>query len=119
MTHVTSGFNCLRIAHLHVASELNAFIALPTGYGKSVCYALLSFVFNKLYSLPYPTSVVLRVMNLSMHECIRQGMSACVHVSSGIALLPPMEVADVTVRSAAKEPIATLFIDEAHCVQKW
>ena len=50
------------------ASGLNAFIALPTGYGKSVCYALLFFVFDKLYSLPHHTSVVLSVMNLSTVE---------------------------------------------------
>ena len=82
VTHVTSGFNCLRIAYLHVAAELNAFITLPTGYGKSVCYALLSFVFNKLYSLPYPIFIVLRVMNLSMHECIKQGMCQPVYMSA-------------------------------------
>lgn len=42
----------------------DVFVALPTGYGKSLCYAALPFAFDCVRSVSKPSSIVLVVSPL-------------------------------------------------------
>ena len=47
-----------------IASGNDVFVALPTGYGKSLCYAMLPLVFDKLHGRSPKTSIVVCISPL-------------------------------------------------------
>lgn len=47
------------------ASGKDVFVALPTGYGKSLCYQILPILFDALRGHPTPTSIIVIVTPLT------------------------------------------------------
>ena len=65
------------------AEDRDVFVSLPTGYGKSSCYALLPAVFDRKKNLPEKTSIVVIVSPLvalmkdQTSSFTAKGISAC------------------------------------------
>jgi ATP-dependent DNA helicase RecQ len=62
------GYTCLKdeqkkALHSFVSGK-DVFVSLPTGYGKSLCYALLPIVFNKIRGIAESRSIVMVVSPL-------------------------------------------------------
>ena len=66
------GYGHLKEKHYQAVSEFvsgkDVFVSLPTGGGKSLCYAVLPSVFDTLRNRTIPTSLVIVEPIDSLHE---------------------------------------------------
>lgn len=129
-------------------SGKDVFVSVPTGYGKTVCYACLPMVFDTIHGheLPYSVIIVvsplkalmreqvliLRAKGLSVIQVsgdsedmeqdlkanISKGMYQVIYTSPEI-LLANKEWSDVFQSSALRQRLVGVVIDEAHCIKKW
>ena len=123
---------------------LHVVVNLPTGYGKSLCYALCPLTCNRLrnvqkkeeQSILVLISPLKALMNDQIFSLTCLGLSclkltpdvsessiSCIQ-SGGIqvAILSPKSLERVVVRRAlqlVKEHIHCVAIDEAHCIEQW
>ena len=80
----TMGFEQLRSeqarAIMEVLEHKDVFVVLPTGYGKSLCYAILPLVFDKLYkkkgSIAMVVSPLISLMKDQVNEFVSLGLTA-------------------------------------------
>ena len=146
------GYDCLKPKQLEVLSEFvsgkDVFVCLPTGSGKSLCYALLPLVFDKLtrdHHKPQQTSsfiVVVSPLIALMKDQVdsfkKKGIrsvyvsptdeEAKLSVLSGefqlVYISPETLITDrqwrkILESSFFSENLVGLVVDEAHCVKKW
>ena len=124
------------------------FVSVPTGYGKTVCYACLPLVFDTLHGheLPYSVIIVISPLKALMKEQVlilkAKGLSVIqvsgdsedmeqdlkantskgryqVIYASPEILLANKEWADVFQSPALRQHLVGIIIDEAHCIKKW
>ena len=125
----------------------DVFVSLPTGYGKSLCYALLPSIFNTKKGLTEKTSICLIVSPLialmkdqssfftqkgisagfvgdkvsTDKECkrrIRKGEFQLVFISPE-ALFLTTEWRGMLSSDLYRHYLVGFIVDEAHCVKKW
>ena len=127
------------------ASGRDVFVALPTGFGKSYCFALLPTVFDHLRAGKDPSIVVcvspLTALMMEQRDklCTRgllaefvgelqQDISAMKGVESGRyqvvyispeALLLNPQWREMLLSNTYRENLVAFVIDENHCITKW
>ena len=124
----------------------DVFVSLPTGSGKSLCYAVLPWTFDCLRSIPKPSSIIIVVSPLialmkdQVSSFMKKGLSAVyvgeqssnddkiAQIHGGqyqvVFFSPELLLTDETWRdmlqtSVYKENLVGFIVDEAHCVKKW
>ena len=121
----------------------DVFMLLPTGFGKSICYQALPFLFNHKLGLAVTQKrAVLMVSPLSLRErsveavVISSGSRETSAVdkeflateenmkSASIIFSSPEALAYTKWRQVLEHPsvssrVCAIVIDEAHCVSKW
>lgn len=145
------GYTCLKDEQKMVLRAFvtgnDVFVSLPTGYGKSNCYALLPLVFDRMRGLVEKTSIVLIVSPLialmkdQSVSFTRKGISAG-YVSdkettdrdtkkkilrgqyqlvfiSPEALFLATEWRRMLAGDIYGQNLVGFVVDEAHCVKKW
>ena len=144
------GYPSLKEKQLLVITEFlsgrDVFAALPTGYGKSLCYSCLPPVFDKLRqsqgSIAIVVSPLLALMKDQVESLRRRGVSAayvasggdaaCEEMKAGVVkgkyqlvfISPEQLIENKRFRCMCQEEcyqnrLIALVIDEAHCVKKW
>ena len=144
------GYDCIKpeqeIALLSFLRGHDVFVSLPTGYGKSLCYAALPAAFDRLLKKTSPsTSIVIavsplialmkdQVASLSARGlavgCITQESSEeeRAKVKNGQyqlvlfspeALLSFRRWRELLQGEGYSSRIVAFIVDEAHCVKKW
>ena len=120
----------------------DVFVSLPTGSGKSLCFAMLPKVFDSLFPSSRSACVLIVSPLVSlMKEQVsifgRKGLTAIyvndedsklsllsgtlaqlIYVSPE-TLLTDREFRDILESPVIQESIKALIVDEAHCVKKW
>ena len=125
----------------------DVFVSLPTGYGKSLCYALLPAIFNMRNRLTEKTSICLIVSPLialmkdqsvlfaqkgitaafvsdkettdkETRRRIRRGECQLVFISPE-ALFLTAEWRGMLSSDLYRRYLVGFIVDEAHCVKKW
>ena len=125
----------------------DVFVWLPTGFGKSVCYEALPFVFDfKLRTnAPCLALVISPLISLMVDQVVslrRRGVKAAIINTSGTGVEKELLATDDDLlscsllfgspeavvgsrwreeieKSAISSRIIAVVIDEAHCVSKW
>ena len=130
----------------HFIHGQDVFGCLPTGFGKSVCFLLLPYIFDNLRSKPIGTSQILVIAPLTslmkdqVDSCSSRGICGISvtkendnranyeQILSGqyqvVYMSPEMAIGTQKWRSAMQNDkfssrLCGLIIDEAHCVRKW
>ena len=131
-------------AILHFISNRDTFVALPTGYGKSIIYGCLPLLFDSLRGLPSGTSIALVVCPLKafmMDQTLRfreMGISSAyvgdvscsrerfIEGEFQLVFISPESLYSrgSTWRSIIKsdlyqQRISSFVIDEAHLIKNW
>ena len=123
----------------------DVFVSLPTGYGKSLCFIMLPWVFDRLRGT-CNTSIALCVSpltSLMMDQCRKyreMGItvevigesqsepSACSHIEKGhyqlLYISPESLIGNPAWREMLRNDVyqrhlVAFIVDEAHCVKKW
>ena len=119
------------------------FVSLPTGSGKSLCYAVLPAAFDSLResgrSIVIVVSPLIALMKDQVQSLERKGVRAA-YLHSGtdgethsricageyqllfmspVTLLRDKGWRDVLLSAHYQENVVALAVDEAHCVKKW
>ena len=142
---VKLGFDALKeeqkVAVLSFLSGRDVSVSLPTGYGKSLCYGCLPWVFNSLKERSTSVVVVVSPLIALMKDqvdiftsrglrCARAG--ECNNENDGIvngefelvfispeAILSRNKWRKMLLSDIYQKNLVALVIDEAHCVKKW
>ena len=124
----------------------DVFVSLPTGYGKSFCYAVLPWAFDSLCPSTSKQSIVICVSPLvslmqdqkdkfaprglvtefvgeglassGALERIDKGMCQLVYITPE-SLLCNLHWRELLRTKIYQENLVALVVDEAHCVKKW
>ena len=127
------------------ASGKDVFVALPTGYGKSLCYQVLPILFDALRGHPTPTSIIVVVTPLT--SIVKDQVSKledkqlpAVHVTSAVGesaedailegkytvvyfspeqLLRRSKWREMLQSEVYQKNLVAFVVDEAHCVKQW
>ena len=121
------------------------FLWLPTGFGKSICYEVLPFMFDvklcRVGSLALVVSPLLSLMCDQVRSLRSRGVKAAILSSgsgvekeliatdddianSSLLFCAPEVIVTTRWREAIQKPevsfrVVAVVIDEAHCVSKW
>ena len=132
-------------AIMSFASGKDVFVALPTGYGKSLCYQVLPVLFDALRGHSTPTSVIIVVTPLT--SIVKDQVShledkqlPAVHVTSAVGestedailegkyrvvyfspeqLLCRSKWREMLQSEVYQKNLVAFVVDEAHCVKQW
>ena len=131
-------------AILHVVLGRDVFVALPTGYGKSLCYFVLPLVFDRVRdvsnrSIVLVVSPLVALMKDQVAHCSSRGLAAG-YISSDssdsmkeeilggkcqvVFISPESLFSGKRWRDMLREKpyinnLVGFVVDEAHCVKKW
>ena len=123
----------------------DVFLWLPTGFGKSICYEVLPFMFDlklgRIGSLAIVVSPLISLMSDQVRSLRSRGVKAAVLSSgsgvekelvatdddianSSLLFCAPEAILTTRWREAIQKPevsckVVAVVIDEAHCVSKW
>lgn len=122
----------------------DVFVALPTGFGKSVMFGLLPTVFDCLLdrqgSIVCVLSPLVALMRDLKEKFVPRGLSAeflgelqsdvnaltrVIHGSHQLVFMSPESLLDnpdlrnMLLSSTYRERLVAVVIDEAHCIDKW
>ena len=127
-------------------SSRDVFVSLPTGSGKSLCYSVLPWTYDRLRNRRKPSSLIIVVSPLvalmkdQVASLTKKGLSAVyvgevgsnedtvAEIHEGqyqvIFFSPELLLTDETWRDMLQSPVyrehlVGFIIDEAHCVKKW
>ena len=128
---------------LAFAGGSDVFVSLPTGSGKSLCYSILPWLFDTLFSRENKSiinvisplvslmldqvrafkernlsSICLSNVDDKLNEDVCDGCYQVVFMSPE-ALLVDTERRDMLLNSHFQKNLVGLIVDEAHCVKKW
>ena len=129
-----------------IIAHQDVFICLPTGYGKSLCYALLPLVFDSLLGREKGTSIVLIISPLTaimmeqrdkyLHSgisaefvgemqqdldsmvSVREGRVQLVYISPESLLQNP-QWRTMLLSTPYQMHLVAVAVDEAHCIVRW
>lgn len=126
--------------------EKNVFVNLPTGYGKSLIYQCLPFVYDILHAKPRGSSIIIVISPLRslMNDQVSYLNNLCIpaiaitnelddpeiiqQILNGIyivvfgspeCLLSTSTWRGIFMSETLKEMIIGVAIDEAHCITQW
>ena len=119
---------------------MDVFVSLPTGYGKSLCYTLLSPIYDKIRkvdrkSIVLVVSPLVALMQDQVGRITSKGISAtCLADESNrrgvkngeyqVAFVSPETLSfpewrNMLSSDTYSENLIGFIIDEAHCIKKW